>query len=114
MPMALWTTPQLVIMMGLIYREIGKRLSINLGSIEAQWQWDNREWSETTIDNQMTLEHVAELLNQEESPQEPIEQRAMPSTASASRDVKRGPTEPPFPPPGFEEQQPPWKKRRED
>lgn len=120
MPVSLWTTPQLVVMLGMLYRELSQRLSVNIAPISAQWQWDSRQWDDATIDNNMTFDTVAEMLSLQESPESEEEipepaPKGAPSNIRKREDEEpvppaRTPTEPPFPPPGHE--QPPWKKTR--
>ena len=118
MPVSMWTTPQLVVMLGMLYRELSQRLSVNIGPISAQWD-------DATIDGNMTFDTVAEMLSLQESPESEVDglepaakaapsnlkkrEPTEPSIPPPDREVKV-PTEPPFPPPGRE--QPPWKKQR--
>ena len=72
MPVSMWTTPQLVVMLEMLYRELSQRLSVNIGPISAEWQWDSRQWDDATVDGNMTFNTVAEMLSLQESPESEV------------------------------------------
>ena len=72
MPVSMWTTPQLVVMLGMLYRELSQRLSVNIGPISAQWQWDSRQWDDLAS---MTNEIQKSLSSLETTMKEGLERK---------------------------------------